>query len=216
MKGKDLNQENELKAMSQKSVGTFFFPQVVEFKEFQNQQARHCEKLQSISKLDSLGPVAVKSIDYEVKLPVPYANLAIPSQYRLNEYKMHVENSYVPKQESRVLKLRVGAEDELTQIDTTVVSNNLDSYSNLLPKTESKQQQLKESTTKPTVSKKTAVAKQSNLKHQASTKPIESTSTAIATESNNTNKQLVAPEIIDLKPSRELYEPNHMIQCIFS
>ena len=119
MKGKDLNQENELKAMSQKSVGTFFFPQVAEFKEFQNQQARHCEKLQSISKLDSLGAVAVKSIDYEVKLPVPYANLAIASQYRLNEYKMQVENSYVPKQESRMIRLRVGAEEEMTKIVDT-------------------------------------------------------------------------------------------------
>lgn len=115
MKGQNFDQNEILKCLSSKNIGTYYFPLVKEFKELQNQQARHCEKLSSISKLDSLGPVAVKPIEFQINLPVPYVNLAVPVNYKLNSYKPITENNYVPRHENRVFKLRTGAEDELIQ-----------------------------------------------------------------------------------------------------
>jgi len=44
----------------------------------------------------------------------PYINLAIPVHYKLNSYRPLFESSYVPRYEQRLVKLRVGAEDELS------------------------------------------------------------------------------------------------------
>ena len=92
-------------------MGTYYFPCVVEFKEFQNQKARHYEKMNSIAKLDSLGQVAVKSLDFHIKDQIPYIGLAVPVCYKLNNYKKVEENNYVPVQEKRLFTLRKGAED---------------------------------------------------------------------------------------------------------
>lgn len=124
MSGQSLNQNEELKQISLKSIGTYYFPSVSEFKEFQNQKVRHYEKLNSISKLDSLGPVAVKSIDFHLKAQIPFVNLAVPVCYKLNNYKQMDENNYVPIHEKRLMSLRKGAEDELTQIDTSLIKTN--------------------------------------------------------------------------------------------
>jgi hypothetical protein len=107
-----------IKLIKSKSMGTYYFPHVTEFKDNHNQTIRHCEKLQSISKLDSLGMVAVKPIEYQVPVEVPFISMAIPVNYKLNAYRPFTDNYYVPKHEGRILKLRMGAEDELTQIDT--------------------------------------------------------------------------------------------------
>ena len=118
LKGQNLNQNEFLRVITAKTIGTYYFPQVVEFKEMQNQQARHCEKLASISKLDSLGTVATKPIEFQVKSPVPYINLTTPICYKLNLYNELSGTSFVSKFENRISKLRTGAEDELTQIDS--------------------------------------------------------------------------------------------------
>lgn len=120
--GQSLNQNEELKQISAKTIGTYYFPQVTEFKEFQNQKSRHYEKLNSISKLDSLGPVATKSIDFNIKAQTPFINLAVPVCYKLNNYKKVDENNYVPIHEKRLMQLRRGAEDELTQIDSNLIN----------------------------------------------------------------------------------------------
>lgn len=117
-RGENVDQNTILKGVSSKHMGTYFFPQVVEFKEFQDQEAKHCEKLTSISKLDSLGCVAVRPLEFQIQSETPYLNLAVPVLYKLNSYKPSLENYFVPKHESRIQKLRVGAEDELTQIDS--------------------------------------------------------------------------------------------------
>lgn len=89
----------------------------------QNQQARHCEKLSSISKLDSLSTVAVKPIEFQVISPVPYINLTTPICYKLNLYNELSGSNFVSKFENRINKLRSGAEDELTQIDSISKKN---------------------------------------------------------------------------------------------
>ena len=40
LKGENLNQNELLKVISAKNMGTFYFPQVVEFKEMQNQRVK--------------------------------------------------------------------------------------------------------------------------------------------------------------------------------
>ncbi len=116
--GENFDQPQMIKLITNKSIGTYYFPHVSEFKDNNNQTIRHCEKLQSISKLDSLGMVAVKPLEYHVPVEVPFISMAIPVNYKLNAYKPFTDNYYVPKHEERVGKLRMGAEDELTQIDT--------------------------------------------------------------------------------------------------
>lgn len=69
-------------------------------------------------KLDSLGTVAVKSLDFDAPAETPYIGLAIPVQYKLNSYNSLIESNYVPKYEQRLQKLRTGAEDELTHQTT--------------------------------------------------------------------------------------------------
>jgi hypothetical protein len=44
--------------------------------------------------------------------------MSVPVNYKLNDYKSFTDNFYVPKFENRIMKLRSGAEDELTQIDS--------------------------------------------------------------------------------------------------
>jgi hypothetical protein len=121
MRGDKLDENETLKLVSSQTMGTYYFPQVVEFKELQEQKARHCEKLDSALRLDSLGSVAVKTIDFYVPIEVPYINLAVPVQYKINAYRPLFENNYVPKHEHRLGKLRTGAEDELSQIESAVV-----------------------------------------------------------------------------------------------
>ena len=116
-----MNQNEILKVLTSKSIGNFYFPYVSEFKEFQNQKVRHCEKLLSISKLDSLGSVAVKPIEFYVQAQVPYSNLALQMNYKLNSYKKDPINKFVSKHETRLFSLRKGAEDELTQIDKSLL-----------------------------------------------------------------------------------------------
>lgn len=106
-----------LKVITSKTIGTYYFPYLNEYKEFQNQKVRHYEKLSSISKLDSLDTVAVRPIEFDVKEKVPFANLAIPVTYKLNKYNQESSSLYVPKHETRLFSLRQGADDELTQID---------------------------------------------------------------------------------------------------
>ena len=125
MRGENVDKNDNLNVISSKHLGTYFFPQVVEFKEFQNQQTRHFEKLSSISKLDSLGPVAVRPLEFQVKTDTPYLNLAVPILYKLNSYKPLLDNFFVPKYESRIKNLRIGAEDETTQVHSA--SSNIGS-----------------------------------------------------------------------------------------
>jgi len=122
--GQTINQNEVLKLISMKTMGTYYFPLLTEFKEFQNQKARHYEKMNSIANLDSLGQVAVKSIDFHIKEQIPYINLAVPVCYKLNNYKKCEENNYVPVHEKRLFTLRKGAEDEVTQIDSNVIKAN--------------------------------------------------------------------------------------------
>lgn len=84
-------------------------------------KARHCEKLDSILKLDSLGLVAVKPIDFDAATAavagtdMPYINLTVAVQYKLNSYApLEASSTYVPRFEQRLAKLRIGAEDELS------------------------------------------------------------------------------------------------------
>ncbi len=72
--------------------------------------------------MDSLGLVAVKPIEFKIKSPTPFINLATPVLYKLNSYKMIHENQYVSKFENRLSKLRTGADDELTQIDSSLIN----------------------------------------------------------------------------------------------
>lgn len=129
LRGENVDQNAILKIVSNKHMGTYFFPQLIEFKEFQNQQARHFEKLSSISKLDSLGSVAVRPLEFQVKTDTPYLNLAIPILYKLNSYKPSLDNFFVPKHESRIKNLRIGAEDETTQLDSTSPDNTTENSS---------------------------------------------------------------------------------------
>ena len=78
LNGENLNQNGVLKVLTNKTIGTFYYPYVSEFKELQNQKVRHYEKLSSISKLDSLDLVAARPIEFKVKTPTPFSNLAIP------------------------------------------------------------------------------------------------------------------------------------------
>ena len=114
LKGENLDELGSVKSIQVRNMGTSYFAQVDEFKEFHEQKARHCEKLESILKLDSLGAVAVKTIDFDVPHETPYIGLAIPVNYKLNSYRALSESSYVPKFEQRWAKLRLGAEDELS------------------------------------------------------------------------------------------------------
>lgn len=122
LKGQTLNQNELLKAISANSLGTYYFPQVIEFREMQNQSSSHCEKLASISKLDSLGHVAVKPIEFKIKMPTPLVQLTTPVLYKLNCYKEINENRYISRFENRISKLRSGAEDELMTIDSTTTT----------------------------------------------------------------------------------------------
>ena len=45
LKGENLNQNELLKVISAKNMGTYYFPQVVEFREMQNQQVKQKIKL---------------------------------------------------------------------------------------------------------------------------------------------------------------------------
>lgn len=121
LNGENTNQNEVVKMLSTKSMGTCYFPYVNEFKEFQNQKVRHYEKLSSISQLDSLDTVAVRHIEFSIKAQIPYSTLAIPVTYKLNTYNQANSNFYVSKHENRLLALRQGAEDELTQIDANLI-----------------------------------------------------------------------------------------------
>lgn len=66
--------------------------------------------------------MAVKPIEFQIQTETPYINLAVAVNYKLNAYKPTYENNYVPKHESRLFKLRTGAEDELTQIDSIPIA----------------------------------------------------------------------------------------------
>lgn len=183
LKGQKLDDNEEIRAMSAKNIGTYYFPQVAEQRELTNQKARHCEKLQSISKLDSLGQVAVKPIEFQIKTATPYANLNVPVLYKLNEYKPLTENNYVPKYENRVLKLRCGAEDELTKFDSV-------QYARLLPAKDADKtfnESVDESKTKS--------------KHVA--EPAVETSRAQMAQ----QAQPEGPQIIEFKPLKDLHQP---------
>jgi hypothetical protein len=184
-------------------MGSYYFPQVVEFKELQNQKARHCEKLLSISKLDSLGMVAVKPIEFQIKLETPFINLATPINYKLNSYKQLTHNNYVARHENRLLKLRTGAEDELTQITTDIAAPP------------------------PSVTMQTPVLTKISVNHdvglmssQQTQRNLKSGVTALydklSSVSNvNNNQKVSSTTIIDLKPSKKLalpvdYSPLHI------
>ena len=107
-------QNDSVKGLSVKSIGSYYFPQVNEYRELQNQQARYCEKLSSITKLDSLGLVAVKSIDFQVPHKIAFVAPATPVHYKLNAYRALSDNNYVTRHETRLHNLRKGAHDELT------------------------------------------------------------------------------------------------------
>lgn len=62
-------------------------------------------------------------MEFNVQSEIPYINLAVPVLYKLNFYKPTYENIYVPMHDNRLFKLRNGAEDELTQIDS--INNKL-------------------------------------------------------------------------------------------
>ena len=64
-----------------------------------------------------MGLVAVKPIEFSIETETPYINLGVPKNYILNNYKYVSDSQYVPKFESRIQKLRKGAEDELIQVD---------------------------------------------------------------------------------------------------
>ena len=64
-----------------------------------------------------MGLVAVKPIEFTIQTETPYINLGVPKNYILNNYKYVSDSQYVPKFESRINKLRKGAEDELIQVD---------------------------------------------------------------------------------------------------
>lgn len=66
--------------------------------------------------------VAVKSIDFQMPTETPFLNLAVPIQYKLNSYKDLAENNYIPRHENRIMKLRTGAEDELSQVSSSFSS----------------------------------------------------------------------------------------------
>jgi len=120
--GESLGQHEVIKMLSNKSLGTHYYPYVADFKHFHSLKARHYEKLSSISRLESLDMVAVRPVDLQVCHQVPFANLAIQVAYQLNCYgKDNCKNVFVPKHDTRFNALRQGAEDELTKIDVGLV-----------------------------------------------------------------------------------------------
>lgn len=126
LNGENTNQNEVVKMLSTKSIGTLYCPFVNEFKELQNQKVRHYEKLSSIAQLNSLDIVAVRHIEFNVKAQIPFSSLAIPVTYKLNAYSQDNSNFYVSKHENRLLALRQGAEDELTQIDANLIKSSCD------------------------------------------------------------------------------------------
>ena len=153
---------------------------------------RHCEKLQSISKLDSLGTVAVRPLELKLHVEVPFIGLAIPVNYKLNAYRPFTDNHYVPKQESRILKLRMGAEDELTQIDTL----------SIMPIAERKNETevIDEIVTKTTKEKNAAPNKS---KDEEASKASQSGEDNAQKQKNNANHI----QVVDLRPSKSLCKP---------
>ncbi len=207
LNGQNLDQNEIIKGISSRNIGSYYFPQVVEFKELQNQKARHCEKLLSISKLDSLGMVAVKPIEFQIKLETPFIDLATPIHYKLNSYKQLTHNNYVARHENRLLKLRTGAEDELTQITTDIVP------------------QPPSLATQTPISTKISANIQSRdiglMSSQQTQRNLKSGTTAIydklssVSNVNNDNQKVSTTTIIDLKPSKKLaipvdYSPLHI------
>lgn len=149
----------------------------------------------SISKLDSLGLVAVKPIEFQIKLETPFINLATPIVYKLNSYKQLTQNNYIAKHENRLLKLRTGAEDELTQITTDIA-----------PPPESIIFQTPVSS---------AVI---NQVRDVGLMPSQQTQRNISSISNN--QKASTTTIIDLKPSKKLslpvdYSPFHIFVRLF-
>lgn len=146
-------------------------------------KARHCEKLESVLKLESLGAVAVKPLDFDVPIETPYIDLAIPVNYKLNAYRPLFDSTYVPKYEQRLQKLRSGAEDELThQTTTTTTTTAARSMSSHSKSTMSTKQQDNQSIS---VGQPKTVS--------------ETPSTELADRS--------APRIVDLVPGKYLTEP---------
>lgn len=114
--------ENEfLKSITRKTFGSYNFPAISDSKEIHTQKAKHCEKLSSVLHLDSLGCVAVRPNQFNYKQDKIYLNLSTPINYKLNSYGCQM-SKYVLKDEN-MLKLRSGADDEYTKIDSDVASS---------------------------------------------------------------------------------------------
>jgi hypothetical protein len=129
-----------------------------------------------------LGHVAVKPIEFKIKSPTPFINLATPILYKLNSYKMVHDSQYVSKFENRLSKLRTGAEDELTQIDSTLIETEKTSRKVEEPIKEESNQEFRADASPATLNKQ-------NLTDE--------------TETSIKNKK-----IIDLNPSKKLSQPN--------
>jgi hypothetical protein len=99
-------------------MGTFYFPLVEHLNELSDTSTQnYCEKLSTIDALDSLGAVAVRSIEMSAPTRTPYIDLVVPLTYKLNEYRPDkYDLEHVPVQEHRLLNLRCGSEDELDML----------------------------------------------------------------------------------------------------
>ncbi len=135
LNGQNLDENEFLKNITRKTFGSYNFPAISDSKEIHTQNARHCEKLSSVLHLDSLGLVAVRPNTFNYKLDKIYLNLSTPINYKLNSYGCRM-SKYVLKDENLV-KLRSGADDEYTKIDTDVASSF-----NLKEETQNKQNKL--------------------------------------------------------------------------
>ena len=131
--------------------------------------------------------VAVKPIEFVIKSPTPYINLTTPVLYKLNAYKIIHENQYISKFENRLSKLRRGAEDELTQIDSTLVEKD-----NINRKVENSHEEVASSGEKSNLNKSAVSASTSSKQ-----KTLE-----------EANSKDVVKKIIDLIPSKQLSTPS--------
>jgi len=121
LNGQNLDENEFLKSISRKTFGSYNFPAISDSKEIHTQKARHCEKLSSVLRLDSLGLVAVRPNQFNYKQDKIFLNLSTPITYKLNSYGCQM-NKYVLKDEN-MLKLRSGADDEFTKIDSDIASS---------------------------------------------------------------------------------------------
>jgi hypothetical protein len=91
--------------------------------------------LKIFKRLDALGYVATRPIEFSLNVEIPYATLVIPQNYKLNSYETSKDTFYVPKYEERISKLRTGAVDEYMSADFQPLIEQIKEQKNIVNKT---------------------------------------------------------------------------------